>query len=158
VIADLKGKTGHIRTVLVPQWVKAAVDVWSTAAGITRRHGVPFHQQVRQRMGSGMMPKVLWEVVKGPAIGAGMEKLASHDLRLTCARLWHLRAVGPGTKLATPINAMPVLEKGVFSVLRLLAAIRIWVLNTITKIFENAKEPARFNVLNLAPHIDGGTM
>ena len=35
VIADLKGKAGHIRTVPVPQWVKAAVDVWSTAVGIT---------------------------------------------------------------------------------------------------------------------------
>ena len=30
VIADLKGKAGHIRTVPVPRWVKAAVDVWST--------------------------------------------------------------------------------------------------------------------------------
>jgi integrase len=35
-IGDLKGKAGHIRTVPVPQWVKAAVDVWSTAAGITK--------------------------------------------------------------------------------------------------------------------------
>ena len=35
MIADLKGKAGHIRTVPVPQWVKAAVDVWSIAAGIT---------------------------------------------------------------------------------------------------------------------------
>jgi integrase len=50
VIADLKGKEGHIRTVPVPQWVKAAVDGWSTAAGITKGV-VPLDQQVRQRMG-----------------------------------------------------------------------------------------------------------
>jgi site-specific recombinase XerD len=36
VIADLKGRAGHVRTVPVPQWVKAAVDVWSTAAEITK--------------------------------------------------------------------------------------------------------------------------
>jgi integrase len=34
VIADLVGKGGHVRTVPVPTWVKAAVDRWLTAAGI----------------------------------------------------------------------------------------------------------------------------
>jgi integrase len=44
VIANLKGKAGHIRTVPAPQWVKAAVDVWNTAAEITKRHAVPLDQ------------------------------------------------------------------------------------------------------------------
>ena len=35
VIADLVGKGGHIRTTPVPDWVKAGIDVWMTAAGIT---------------------------------------------------------------------------------------------------------------------------
>ena len=35
VIADLFGKGGHIRTVPIPDWVKAAIDAWMTAAGIT---------------------------------------------------------------------------------------------------------------------------
>jgi hypothetical protein len=35
VIADLVGKAGHVRTVPIPQWVKAAVDAWTTAAGIS---------------------------------------------------------------------------------------------------------------------------
>jgi integrase len=35
VIADLVGKGGHIRTIPVPDWVKAGIDVWMTAAGIT---------------------------------------------------------------------------------------------------------------------------
>jgi len=83
VIADLKGKAGHIRTVPVPQWVKAAVDAWSTAAGITA--GTVFRS-----INKSGMPKVLWEVVKEAASRAGIEKLAPHDLRRTCARLCHL--------------------------------------------------------------------
>jgi len=35
VIADLLGKAGHIRTVPVPSWVKAAIDDWKQAGGIT---------------------------------------------------------------------------------------------------------------------------
>ena len=35
VIADLRGKGGHIRTIPVPQWVKEAVDSWTVGAGIT---------------------------------------------------------------------------------------------------------------------------
>lgn len=33
VIADLVGKGKQIRTVPVPNWVKCAVDEWTTAAG-----------------------------------------------------------------------------------------------------------------------------
>ncbi len=34
VIADTMGKAGHIRTVPIPAWVKAAIDEWKNAAGI----------------------------------------------------------------------------------------------------------------------------
>jgi integrase len=34
VIADLVGKAGHVRTVPIPTWVKAAVDAWTAAAAI----------------------------------------------------------------------------------------------------------------------------
>src|SRR5713101_4639445 len=34
-IVDLIGKGGHIRTVPVPEWVKASVDVWTTMAHIS---------------------------------------------------------------------------------------------------------------------------
>jgi integrase len=33
---------------------------------------------------------VLWDVVRAAAAEAGIEKLAPHDLRRTCARLCHL--------------------------------------------------------------------
>ena len=47
IIADLLGKAGHIRTVPIPEWVKAATDEWENAAGITDgalsgRDGPPF--------------------------------------------------------------------------------------------------------------------
>jgi site-specific recombinase XerD len=35
VIADLVGKAGHVRTEPIPGWVKATIDAWTTAAGIT---------------------------------------------------------------------------------------------------------------------------
>ena len=34
VIADLRGKGGHIRTTPVPEWVKRTVDSWTIGAGI----------------------------------------------------------------------------------------------------------------------------
>ena len=34
-IVDLIGKGGHIRTIPVPDWVKAAIDQWTTVAHIT---------------------------------------------------------------------------------------------------------------------------
>jgi len=34
VIADLRGKGGHIRTIPVPEWVKEAVDKWTPGADI----------------------------------------------------------------------------------------------------------------------------
>jgi hypothetical protein len=34
VISDLPGKAGHIRTVPIPGWVKAAIDEWKNAGGI----------------------------------------------------------------------------------------------------------------------------
>lgn len=35
IIADLKGKGGHIRTVPIPDWVKAKIDAWASGAGLT---------------------------------------------------------------------------------------------------------------------------
>lgn len=35
VAADLLGKAGQIRTILIPGWVKPAVGVWKDASGIT---------------------------------------------------------------------------------------------------------------------------
>lgn len=90
VIADILGKAGHIRTVPVPAWVKEAVDAWQQASGITEGALFRSINKAGRVWGSGMTPKVLWEIVREAATRAGIEKLAPHDLRRTCARLCHL--------------------------------------------------------------------
>jgi integrase len=90
VIADLVGKGGHVRTVPIPIWVKSTVDAWTASAAIT--HGPVFRaiNRAGRVWGDGMSPKVLWDVVRTAAARAGIDKLAPHDLRRTCARLCHL--------------------------------------------------------------------
>jgi integrase len=90
VIADLVGKGGHVRTVPIPWWVKSAVDAWTTVAGITEGRVFRAINKAGRVWGDGMSPKVLWDVVRTGAARAGIEKLAPHDLRRTCARLCHL--------------------------------------------------------------------
>jgi site-specific recombinase XerD len=89
VIADMIGKGGHVRTVPVPSWVKAAVDDWVTAAGVTMG---PIFRPINKahRIGSsGFSPKVIWGVVKAGCSKCGLDNVAPHDLRRTCARLCH---------------------------------------------------------------------
>jgi len=89
VIADLAGKGGHVRTVPVLAWVKAAIDSWAVAADIRLGRVFRAISKTGRTWGNGMTPKVLWEVVRGAAAAAGIENLAPHDLRRTCARLCH---------------------------------------------------------------------
>ena len=90
VIADLNGKAGHIRTVPIPCWVKTAIDAWTAAAGISTGRVFRAINKAVRVWGDDMTAKVLWEVVREAAERAGIEKLAPHDLRRTCARLCHL--------------------------------------------------------------------
>jgi len=90
MIADLVGKAGHVRTVPIPMWVKTAVDTWTSAAAITSGPVFRAINKGGRIWGEGMSPKVLWDVVRAAAAHAGIDKLAPHDLRRTCARLCHL--------------------------------------------------------------------
>jgi integrase len=90
VIADVNGKAGHIRTVPVPSWVKATVDRWTSSAGIADGRVFRAINKMGKVWGDGMTPKVIWDVVREAAHGAGIDKLAPHDLRRTCARLCYL--------------------------------------------------------------------
>jgi integrase len=69
-----------------PHQEEADMDATTVAAEHPRlgrnRHG--------QNWGDGMSPKVLWDVVRAAAARAGIDKLAPHDLRRTCACLCHL--------------------------------------------------------------------
>ncbi len=89
VIADLRGKGGHIRTVPVPQWVKAAVDNWTAGAGINTGPLLRSINKAGRIWGDGFTPKVIWAIVKYDAKSCGLPRVAPHDLRRTCARLCH---------------------------------------------------------------------
>ena len=89
VIVDLVGKGRHIRTVPIPSWVKADLDAWISAASI--REGKLF-RSIRKDgavWGLGVTQNVVWYVVKKCAQRAGIDRLAPHDLRRSCARLCH---------------------------------------------------------------------
>jgi site-specific recombinase XerD len=90
VIVDLVGKWGHIRTVPVPDWVKATVDLWTMEAGVTRGRIFRCVNKTGSVWGHGITEKVVWCVVREHAAKAGIDKLAPHDLRRTCARLCHV--------------------------------------------------------------------
>ena len=76
VIVDLVGKGGRLRTVPVPAWCKGLVDVWLRHAGVSE--GKVFRAA-----------NVVWYAVKRCAKRAGINNLAPHDLRRSCARLCH---------------------------------------------------------------------
>src|SRR5262249_32956838 len=88
-IVDLIGKGGHIRTVPIPHWAKQALDEWISAANITG--GKVFRAVARSGKvwGSGISENVVWYVVRRCCQKVGLEHIAQHDLRRTCAKLCH---------------------------------------------------------------------
>jgi site-specific recombinase XerD len=88
-VVDLIGKGGHIRTVPIPQWVKAALDQWTAAAGVTEGRIFRAVARMGKVWGKGISQNVVWYVVKGCCERAGLEHIAPHDLRRTCAKLCH---------------------------------------------------------------------
>jgi integrase len=81
---------GMYEPFLSPTWVKTALDAWMAAAEITGGAVFRAINKAGRVWGEGMSPKVLWDVVRAAAARAGIERLAPHDLRRTCARLCHL--------------------------------------------------------------------
>ena len=88
-IVDLIGKGGHIRTVPVPEWVKATIDLWVTAAGISAGRLFRCVCRAGKHWGDGVTERVVWHVVKQYAMNLGFTHLAPHDLRRSCAKLCH---------------------------------------------------------------------
>jgi integrase len=64
VIADLIGKGGDIRTIPVPDWVKAGIDAWMAASGIADGILLRSINKAGRVWGAGFSPKVIWGVVK----------------------------------------------------------------------------------------------
>jgi integrase len=88
-IVDLAGKGGHVRTVPVPDWVRAELDDRLVAAAIDRGKLFRRVSKVGRTWGEGTTVKAVWHIVKESAKRIGVAKLAPHELRRTCAWLWH---------------------------------------------------------------------
>jgi site-specific recombinase XerD len=89
VLVDLVSKGGHVRTVPVPEWVKASIDVWSVTSNIKTGRLFRCVNKTGSIWGLGITEKVVWCMVRECALRAKIERLAPHDLRRTCARLCH---------------------------------------------------------------------
>jgi integrase len=89
VIVDLVGKGGRLRTVPMPEWGKRVVDCWLAAASV--REGTVFRRMLKggTRTEASITAQAVWKAVKRCAKQAGIENLAPHDLRRSCARLCH---------------------------------------------------------------------
>ena len=88
-VVDLIGKGGHIRTVPIPLWAKAALDQWTVAAGVVEGRIFRAVARTGKVWGKGISQNVVWYVVKTCCERAGLEHIAPHDLRRTCAKLCH---------------------------------------------------------------------
>ena len=97
LLVDLAGKHGRVRTVPMPPWTKAAIDAWSSAAGIAS--GLVFRgvNKGDAVTGERLSSKGILRAVTRYA-----EAVAPHDLRRTFAKLAYKGgAKGPSKMLAT---------------------------------------------------------
>jgi site-specific recombinase XerD len=76
VIADLRGKGGHIWTTPVPEWVKRASDSWTLHAGINAGPLLWSINKAGRIWGHGFTPKVIWAIVKASAKRCGLPTVA----------------------------------------------------------------------------------
>ena len=90
-VVDLIGKGGHIRTVPIPEWVKAALDQWTAAAGVTEGRIFRAVARMGKVWGKGISQNVVWYVVKSCCERAGLEHIAPHDLPNLCEAVPHER-------------------------------------------------------------------
>jgi site-specific recombinase XerD len=88
VIADLIGKGEHVRTVPIPGWCKAAIDLWSAAAGINTGQVFRPLNKSGAMTGPALAPETVLQIVKAYGRQIGIQ-LAPHDVRRTFARLAH---------------------------------------------------------------------
>ena len=88
-IVDLVGKGGHIRTVPLPDWVKATIDAWVRAAELDTGKVFRCVCRARKCWGDGVTERLVWHVVKRYAAQLGFRGVAPHDLRRSCAKLCH---------------------------------------------------------------------
>jgi integrase len=89
VIVDMVGKGGRLRTVPVPPWCKELISVWLRDSRVTGGKVFRRVSKCGARQDGGVTSDVVWYAVKQYAKRIGVDRLAPHDLRRTCARLCH---------------------------------------------------------------------
>ena len=89
VIVDLVGKGGHVRTIPIPQWAKEKLDRWTSAATISSGRVFRAIRKNGRVWGDRINVNVVWHVVNRYCHRIGLEHVAPHDLRRTCAKLCH---------------------------------------------------------------------
>jgi site-specific recombinase XerD len=89
VIVDLTGKGGRVRSVPMPSFAKAAIDVWTAAAGFASGRVFRPVNKGDRLAGDSMTAQSIFETVKDYAARIGMETIAPHDLRRSFAKLAH---------------------------------------------------------------------
>jgi site-specific recombinase XerD len=89
VIVDLIGKGKRVRSVPMPSWAKAAIDVWVTAASLTDRALLRPVNKGDRVAGERMTAQAVFNTVKAYAAAIGLSDFAPHDLRRSYAKLAH---------------------------------------------------------------------
>jgi len=89
VLVDLVGKRNKVRSVPMPNWAKAAIDQYVSAADLTE--GIVFRPINRggRITGERMTEQAFYNMVVDYAQALGFDKIAPHDLRRTFAKLAH---------------------------------------------------------------------
>lgn len=88
-IVDIVGKRDKMRTVPMPSWAKACVDVWKSIAHL--EEGFVFRRVNKggNLMGERMTEQAIYNIVVGYAERLEKQGIAPHDLRRTFAKLAH---------------------------------------------------------------------
>ena len=86
VILNLVGKGNRTRTVPMPPWAKAAVDVWAGKAGIGEGYVFRRFRRGGRVAGESMTAQAIYDVVRKYAEQCGFDASA-HDTRRTYAKL-----------------------------------------------------------------------
>lgn len=63
-IVDLKGKTGHTRTIPMPAWVKNVLDQWLQPVNITSGKLFRRVHKIGKAWGNGLTAKAVWHLVR----------------------------------------------------------------------------------------------
>lgn len=94
VIPDLDSKGGRIRTIPIPALVKVLMDDWMESATITGGWIFRSVNKGYRVIGEGIADeKAVWRLVLKYAAQTSLGKLAPHDLRRTCAKLFRKAGV-----------------------------------------------------------------